>query len=402
MRSANQRARSRADRPLKRSRRVARNAVCGRATLITPQPARTRPPPGPKSHHPSAQLVEAAEELFRTRRARRFMAKGGHTNRRAVLIIDVLYVPQARAVQFDHARIDTPQHPWHGLHGCHSAIATLLGHGQPLWEHAGQTGTQLRDPCGSEGVAPGYGAEAMARSAIQAVAGQPAFPATARNRRWFSAPFPGDQAKVALAPGGFRQKAQLFPAPFLSTRGDLRGSTSAMIRSSPCRGKGAGDDRRQAPRPPAPCPPQHGVEQVTPISGKRWNPALPAARPLYSRLMKSSPSSGCVAAIAASLVAGLRLGLVRRGGPIGHGRSAIAQKPVHRCKIRKSGRTRRQAPADRCGSPGSVALGAHRNTAMQVTPPPISHASFCRFAPLEQIKIGPRDCGLLPPAQRNR
>ncbi len=81
----------------------------------------------------SSQMAEAAEELSQKTGAA-VLAKGGHTGDSR--IIDILYepAPNERAVQFDHARIDTPH--THGT-GCtlSSAIATLLGHGQPL-EHA--------------------------------------------------------------------------------------------------------------------------------------------------------------------------------------------------------------------------------------------------------------------------
>lgn len=85
----------------------------------------------------SSQMAQAAEELARMTGAA-VLAKGGHTSDRR--IIDILYEPgdNARAVQFDHARIDTPH--THGT-GCtlSSAIATLLGHGQPL-HHAVRLG----------------------------------------------------------------------------------------------------------------------------------------------------------------------------------------------------------------------------------------------------------------------
>ncbi|MBI1402320.1 MAG: bifunctional hydroxymethylpyrimidine kinase/phosphomethylpyrimidine kinase [Porphyrobacter sp.] len=84
----------------------------------------------------SEQMVGAAEELSHMTGAA-VLAKGGHTE--DARIIDVLYIPgsaqgEGRAVQFEHARIDTNH--THGT-GCtlSSAIATLLGHGQPL-EHA--------------------------------------------------------------------------------------------------------------------------------------------------------------------------------------------------------------------------------------------------------------------------
>ena len=84
------------------------------------------------------------------------LAKGGHTDDERV--DDVLYEPDvergARAVQFDHARIDTPH--THGT-GCtlSAAIATLLGHGQPL-KHAVRLGRNfvLR----AIEAAPGFGA----------------------------------------------------------------------------------------------------------------------------------------------------------------------------------------------------------------------------------------------------
>ncbi|WP_299194335.1 bifunctional hydroxymethylpyrimidine kinase/phosphomethylpyrimidine kinase [uncultured Erythrobacter sp.] len=83
----------------------------------------------------SSQMAEAAEELANKTGAA-VLAKGGHTSDER--IIDILYVPGGRAVQFNHARIDT-RHT-HGT-GCtlSSAIATLLGHGQPL-EHAVRLG----------------------------------------------------------------------------------------------------------------------------------------------------------------------------------------------------------------------------------------------------------------------
>jgi hydroxymethylpyrimidine/phosphomethylpyrimidine kinase len=60
------------------------------------------------------------------------LAKGGHGTGETVT--DLLVAPDGSAVQFDHARLKT-RHT-HGT-GCtlSSAIATLLGHGQPM-EHA--------------------------------------------------------------------------------------------------------------------------------------------------------------------------------------------------------------------------------------------------------------------------
>ena len=103
----------------------------------------------------STQMAEAAEELA-TQSGAVVLAKGGHTDDER--IVDILYSPDLthgpRAVQFDHARIDTPH--THGT-GCtlSAAIATLLGHGQPL-EHAVRLGRNfvLR----AIEAAPGFGA----------------------------------------------------------------------------------------------------------------------------------------------------------------------------------------------------------------------------------------------------
>ncbi len=83
----------------------------------------------------SAEMIEQAEKLCQQTGAA-ILAKGGHTEDDR--IIDILIPPGARAVQFDHARIDT-RHT-HGT-GCtlSSAIATLLGHGQGI-EHAVRLG----------------------------------------------------------------------------------------------------------------------------------------------------------------------------------------------------------------------------------------------------------------------
>jgi hydroxymethylpyrimidine/phosphomethylpyrimidine kinase len=99
----------------------------------------------------TAQMVAAAEELSQASGAA-VLAKGGHTG--DARIVDVLYQPEARAVQCDHARIDTPH--THGT-GCtlSSAIATLLGHGQPM-EHAVRLGRNF--VVNAIRAAPGFGA----------------------------------------------------------------------------------------------------------------------------------------------------------------------------------------------------------------------------------------------------
>ncbi|MBV7266045.1 bifunctional hydroxymethylpyrimidine kinase/phosphomethylpyrimidine kinase [Erythrobacter ani] len=99
----------------------------------------------------TAQMAGAAEELSHKTGAA-VLAKGGHTS--DARIIDILYVPDQRAVQFDHARIDTKH--THGT-GCtlSSAIAVLLGHGQPL-EHAVRLGRNFVRSAIEN--APGFGA----------------------------------------------------------------------------------------------------------------------------------------------------------------------------------------------------------------------------------------------------
>ena len=85
------------------------------------------------------QVTEAALDLARAHDSH-VLAKGGHTE--DARVIDLLVGPgDERAVSFDDPRIDTPH--THGT-GCtlSSAIATLLGHGQPL-EHAVRLGRQF-------------------------------------------------------------------------------------------------------------------------------------------------------------------------------------------------------------------------------------------------------------------
>lgn len=79
----------------------------------------------------SGLMESAAAELARSY-GTHVLAKGGHTDTRQV--IDMLVAPNGKALQYSHARLET-RHT-HGT-GCtlSAAIATLLGHGQPL-EHA--------------------------------------------------------------------------------------------------------------------------------------------------------------------------------------------------------------------------------------------------------------------------
>ena len=99
----------------------------------------------------SSQMAEAAEELS-NRTGSAVLAKGGHTS--DARIIDILFAPGERSVQFNHARLDTPH--THGT-GCtlSSAIATLLGHGQAM-EHAVRLARQFVFQAIEN--APGFGA----------------------------------------------------------------------------------------------------------------------------------------------------------------------------------------------------------------------------------------------------
>lgn len=100
------------------------------ATLVTPN----LPELVALTHMPVATLEEVGEAAaaLAERHDCAVLAKGGHDE--GDRLTDVLIQPGARAAAFEHARIDT-RHT-HGT-GCtlSAAIATLLGHGQPL-EHA--------------------------------------------------------------------------------------------------------------------------------------------------------------------------------------------------------------------------------------------------------------------------
>jgi hydroxymethylpyrimidine/phosphomethylpyrimidine kinase len=125
------------------------------ATLLTPNlPELAHLAGRPIATHEA--MIEAAAELAAASGAA-VLAKGGHGDNERIR--DVLTFPAnddagARAVSFEHARIDT-RHT-HGT-GCtlSSAIATLMGHGQPL-EHAVRLGRRFV----LEAIiaAPGFGA----------------------------------------------------------------------------------------------------------------------------------------------------------------------------------------------------------------------------------------------------
>lgn len=97
------------------------------ATLITPNLPELEYLAG-RTLRTTALMQEGAAQLARAHGCH-VLAKGGHTD--DARIIDLLVAPDGSASYFEHDRIDT-RHT-HGT-GCtlSSAIATLLGHGQPL------------------------------------------------------------------------------------------------------------------------------------------------------------------------------------------------------------------------------------------------------------------------------
>ena len=127
-----------------------RELLFPRAALITPNLPELAALAGCELPDTEA-MIEAASALAEATGAA-VLAKGGHAD--GDRIVDVLFVPDARAVAFDHARIDTVH--THGT-GCtlSSAIATLLGHGQPM-EHAVRLGRQFVIRAIEH--APGFGA----------------------------------------------------------------------------------------------------------------------------------------------------------------------------------------------------------------------------------------------------
>jgi hydroxymethylpyrimidine/phosphomethylpyrimidine kinase len=132
-----------------------RELLFPRAALITPNLPELGHLLG-RTLEDSGAMVGAAEELSHMTGAA-VLAKGGHTT--DARIIDVLYLPgsatnEGRALHFEHQRIDTPH--THGT-GCtlSAAIATLMGHGQPL-EHAVRLARHFVIRAIEE--APGFGA----------------------------------------------------------------------------------------------------------------------------------------------------------------------------------------------------------------------------------------------------
>jgi hydroxymethylpyrimidine/phosphomethylpyrimidine kinase len=125
-------------------------ALFERATLITPNL--------PELEHMAerelsdSRLMERAAGELAHSYGTHVLAKGGHTETQQV--IDMLVAPDGKALQYSHRRLDT-RHT-HGT-GCtlSAAIATLLGHGQPL-EHAITLARNF--VYRAIGAAPGFGA----------------------------------------------------------------------------------------------------------------------------------------------------------------------------------------------------------------------------------------------------
>jgi hydroxymethylpyrimidine/phosphomethylpyrimidine kinase len=100
----------------------------------------------------SEEMIYEAAAALAARHDGHVLAKGGHGGGETVT--DLLVAPGGSALRFDHARLET-RHT-HGT-GCtlSSAIATLLGHGQPM-EHAVRLGRQF--VFRALQAAPGFGA----------------------------------------------------------------------------------------------------------------------------------------------------------------------------------------------------------------------------------------------------
>ncbi len=127
-----------------------RERLFPRATLITPNLPELEYLTG-QTFSSSEQIEQAALGLVQAHQCY-VLAKGGHTDDSR--IIDILVSPDGLVTHFEHQRIVT-RHT-HGT-GCtlSSAIATLLGHGQPL-EHAVRLARIFVHRAIAE--APGFGA----------------------------------------------------------------------------------------------------------------------------------------------------------------------------------------------------------------------------------------------------
>ena len=111
--------------------------ILPRADLLTPNLPELEILAG-HSLSDTGAIIEAALDIAKAYDCH-VLAKGGHTQ--DARVIDILVGPEGFLMQFDDARIDT-RHT-HGT-GCtlSSAIATLVGHGQPM-HHAIRLGRQF-------------------------------------------------------------------------------------------------------------------------------------------------------------------------------------------------------------------------------------------------------------------
>eukprot|EP00919_Chromeraceae_sp_WS-2016_P053313 GHVR01126637.1.p1 GENE.GHVR01126637.1~~GHVR01126637.1.p1 ORF type:complete len:192 (+),score=38.27 GHVR01126637.1:3-578(+) len=109
---------------------IMRDRVFAMATLITPNLPELGIIVG-REMSDTDTIIEASLEIASAHNCH-VLAKGGHTD--DARVIDILVGPGGFLMQFEDAKIDTPH--THGT-GCtlSAAIATFIGHGQPL-EHA--------------------------------------------------------------------------------------------------------------------------------------------------------------------------------------------------------------------------------------------------------------------------
>ena len=128
---------------------IMRDKLFAMATLLTPNLPELAILTG-RDLSDTDKVIEAAVELADAHGCH-VLAKGGHTDDDRV--IDILVAPAGFLMQFEDAKIDTPH--THGT-GCtlSAAIATLIGHGQPL-EHAVRLGRQFTRAAIAQ--APGFG-----------------------------------------------------------------------------------------------------------------------------------------------------------------------------------------------------------------------------------------------------
>ena len=140
-------------------------ALMERAMLVTPNLPELAALTG-REELESTEAITAAASLLAERHGCAVLAKGGHGGGETVR--DFLVDPQGRAALFEDARIDT-RHT-HGT-GCtlSSAIATLIGHGQPL-EHAVRLARRFVRAAIENAPGLGAGAGPLGHHAVRALA----------------------------------------------------------------------------------------------------------------------------------------------------------------------------------------------------------------------------------------